>query len=248
MICPEHTYILTWNLDYDDYSIAAFQNEMQKLRILQEGSDYRQSILHPERGLMRASGIEASLNNWKEAKRGDRFFMYLVSDRPGFKKRIVGSGFFYDDPFFDGRWTSPKNGSAYTVKLDYDVMLNPETVHDLLTEDVLSLQFPDYDWEGNTPDFVLDAKTAYILEKKWYSYFLSLNIECDGKEFWCRSKIGFEDMFRWKDQNGSWDWGREFFYTTHLLMKIRPKEPIEVVRQRIRERQKQEQESNKNNE
>lgn len=244
MIYPEHTYILTWNLDYDNYSISSFQQEMWRVGVMQKITDFRQSILHPDRGLVCASGNPASLNNWKDAKKGDRFFLYLVSEKLRFKKRIVGSGFFYDDPFFDGGWTTPKNGAAYTVHLDFDVMLNPATVHDLLTEEALALQFPDYDWEGSTPDFVLDNKTAYLLEWKWYQYLLALNMENDGEELWCRAKTGIEDMYQWMDENGEYDMGRSAIYMTYLLKKIRPNEPIDVVRQRVRDRLKQEQEAN----
>lgn len=172
--------------------------------------------------------------------------MYMISEKEEFKNRIVASGFFYNDPYFDGRWTIPKNVNDYTVDLDLDVMLNPCEVYDLLTEEVLELQFPDYDWSGKTSDFVLDDKTAYMLEWKWYFYLRSLNLKCEGEKFWCRCKDGIEDMYQWVDYRGdgySYDMGRAALYMPYLLRKIRPKENIETVRQRIKEKLKQQQES-----
>ena len=254
MIFPEHTFIITWNLDYDDWTFSEWENEMIKLNDVIKQTDIRQSLLHPDAGHFCASVLRGSLNNWQNAMKGDRFFMYRVSEKLGFKKRIVGSGFFFDEPYLaNGMWTSPKNGAAYAVKLDFDVMLNPRKTYDLLTEEVLELQFPEYDWSGETPDFMLDDKTAYMLDWKWYNYLRSLNLKCGASDFWCRAKDGIEEMYQWKDYRGdnfSYDMGRAAIYMPRLLTKIRPKEPIEVVRQRIKDKlkAKQEQESNEKTE
>ena len=226
MIAPKHTYILVWNYDIDNYSFDAYKNEMRKLNVASVLTDFRQSLLEPSKGLMRAGGLRGSMNNWEGAKKGDRFFLYLISDKPGFRKRIVGSGFLYRDPYFDGIWTAVKNRQAYTVDLDFDVMLNPCREYALLTEDVLELQFPEYDWSGETTDMVLDYKTAYLLERKWYNYLLQLDPRCYGDEFWCRSKEGIESMYSWEYRKSSFTNGRAFYYMMRLYGHLTYNKPL----------------------
>lgn len=252
---PEHTFILTWNLDYDDWTFTEWENDMRKLNEVIRQRDIRHSLCHPDAVDYCATSLRASLNNWKGAKAGDRFFMYLISETLGFKKRLVGSGFFYDEPHLvEGLWSSPKNGAAYTVHLDFDVMLNPRAEYDLLTQQSLELQFPDYDWDGGTPDFMVDERTAWMLEEKWYYLLTSLDLKCEGSDFWCRSKDGFYSMNQWEDYRSkghSYDISIAFSYMGNLgAHEKRKNHSIEEIKQELKEllRQKQEQESNENNE
>lgn len=226
MITPRHTYIIIWNYDIDNYPFESYKEEIRRLNAASETTDFRQSFMEPKNGLMCASSLRCSINNWEEAKKGDRFFLYLISDKPGFKRRIVGSGFFYCEPYFNGIWTSAKNRQAYTVDADFDVMLNPDKVYDLLTEDVLEVQFPDYDWSGETTDLVLDYKTAYLLERKWWKYLVKLNPKCHDDEFWCRSKEGIESMYAWDYKKDSITYGRAFYYMMQLYGHLTYNRPI----------------------
>lgn len=209
MAFPRHTYILLWELDIDDLSFAQYSDYIVKLNKTQV-FDYCDELTAADNP--RATRIFASLNNWQEARIGDRFFMYVVSHRPGFKNRIVGSGFLYSNPIYDNRWSYMlQNVAAYTVDLDFDVMLNPWSEFPLLEQESLELQFPDYDWSGGEPDLVLDRKTAYMLEQKWYHYLLSLDLKCEGNAFWCPLRGGIRDMYNGKP-SGNYPGGRAMRY------------------------------------
>ncbi len=226
MIYPRHTYIITWDIDHDDYSIRDFQAEMDNLRAVVQLYEFRQSLMHPEQGLVRAGDMKASLTNWKEAKRGDRFFLYMVSEKEEIKNRIVGSGFFYTEPYLVKR-----NDEIFSMfDLDFDVMINPDVGYKLLTEEVLELQFPDFDWSGKTPDFVLDTDTAFLMERKWWIYLYSYYRDLKGKTIWCRSGSSeMDDMYEWIDfETGVRDRGRASAYRV-LLYYLRSVEVISTM-------------------
>lgn len=210
MIYPRHTYIITWNIDHDDYTISDFKAEMRNLKAVVQLYEFRQSLMHPEQGLVRAGDMKASLTNWKEARRGDRFFLYMVSEKEEIKNRIVGSGFFYTEPYLVKR-----NDEIFSMfDLDFDVMINPDVGYKLLTEEVLELQFPDFDWSGKTPDFVLDTDTAFLMERKWYLYIDHYYWKHRGKTIWTRTDtLELDDMYVWIDyEKGVRDRGRAAAY------------------------------------
>ena len=218
MIYPRHTYIIVWDIDHDDYSIRDFQAEMRNLNAVIRIYEFRQSHNNPAQGLVRAGDMKASLTNWKDARRGDRFFLYMVSEKEEFKNRIVGSGFFYTEPYLVKR-----NGEIFSMfDLDFDVMIDPEKDYKLLTEEVLELQFPDFDWSGKTPDFVLDTDTAWQFEAKWYRYLFYYNPECSENKFWCRSPDRIYSMYSWSDDKNEQHCGRAMRYwqSLHFLKKI----------------------------
>lgn len=206
---PRHTYILLWEIDIDGYTFSQHENVISKLNKTHV-FDYSDDLTLAD--IPRASDIYASMNHWQQARRGDRFFMYVVSRRPNFKNRIVSSGFLYSNPINDNRWSQiPQNVAAYTVDLDFDVMLNPRSEFPLLEQESLELQFPDYDWSGGETDFMLDRKTAYLMEQKWYHYLLSLDLKCEGNAFWCPLRGGIRDMYNGKP-SGNYPGGRAMRY------------------------------------
>ena len=223
MIAPQHTFILIWDLDIDDYSIEDRLSDMLRLNTYGDEVDFRQSLIHPNQEPSIPVRMWFSINNWQHACKGDRFFTLCISQKEGFKNRIVDSGFFLNIPYYDGRWTSQANRQAKTVGADFDVVLHPLHSLDLLNEDTLSLQFPDYDWSGETTDFMLDEQTARLLENKWYYYLAAETPKLSRDEFWCRSKEGIESMYSWQDSKGNYDMGRAMLYLTQLNVQAQLK-------------------------
>ena len=219
MITPRHTYILTWDLDNDMYPIHDRQKDMRRFHFLKRRSDYRYSLLSMNNPDF-AGIFYGSLNNHYLAQRGDRYFSLLFSRQEGFKNRIVDSGFFKTDPYLGLAWKGDNSG-AMTVQLDADVVLNPELELPLLTEECLELQFPDYDWSGSTTDFMLDERTALLLEEKWYNYLSVETQKMSERDFWCRSpKNVFTDQYEWQNEHGDYDMGRAMLYVRTLKMKL----------------------------
>ena len=216
MKTAHNTYILTWEIDIDNFFVGDVRTRIKQLQDMSKTTDLRHSLMQHTHPTQDAAHVIISINNWELAHEGDRFYIYLVSQDERITNRIVASGFFASEPYFDGRWKTLHNQNAYTIDGEWDVVIYPMHGMNLLMQPTLELQFPDYDWSGETPDFILDHRTALLLEEKWYKYLSTESIKLQPTDFWCQSSEGFAEMYSWINKDGNHDMGLAMAYMNHL--------------------------------
>ncbi len=223
MKVAQHTFILTWDLDTDDYSIGSMCENMLELRLAVLRYANRRSVLNESSLRVPTFCLYGSISGGDQARDDDRFYIYAVSRKQQIQNRLVCSGFILGNPYFDGRWAEVGKPQAWTVELEIDVMINPMHQLELLMQPTLELQFPDYDWSGKTTDFMLDKETAYLLEKKWYNYLSAVSDRLPDTDFVCLSRYGFKSMYTWQTESGELDMGPAMMYIKHLETEFKIK-------------------------
>ncbi|MDO4462150.1 MAG: hypothetical protein Q4C30_06615 [Bacteroidia bacterium] len=128
-------------------------------------------------------GIENMLTeifNWsvwehEKAKIGDRFFLVRVGEG---NTGIVMSGVFSSNPYEDSDW-SGKGRQTYYMDMNPNVILNPEKVPMITTEQLMTA-IPTFDWTGGHSGRILEKEDAKKLEKLWHDYIEANTKYIDG--------------------------------------------------------------------
>jgi hypothetical protein len=114
--------------------------------------------------------IEYDSFNWsvyehEGASCGDRCFMVHCGEG---NTGICMSGYFATDPFKDEDWAD-ESKERYYVDTDPDVMINPDTLP-ILTSQELSNEMPDFDWSKGHSGVVLNEQQSTSVEILWKNF------------------------------------------------------------------------------
>ncbi|MDE6276679.1 MAG: hypothetical protein K2M06_01065, partial [Muribaculaceae bacterium] len=106
---------------------------------------------------MQLMTIAWNIDDHREARMGDRFF--LVCTSPRMPKGIVMSGILSSNPY-------PRGDGSWGVELKPNFMMDPRHPS-LVTADLLADAIPDFDWRGTTGGRRLSDDDAATLEDLW---------------------------------------------------------------------------------
>lgn len=109
------------------------------------------------------------LEDWKEAKSGDEFFLIQYKDNSA---GIIMHGTLHSDAKPYGPYPGTKNG-LYGTFLIPDQHINEEKYR-LLSTDILKTLMPFFDWDTPTSGLVLPEQYSNTIHKIWYEY-LAMN-------------------------------------------------------------------------
>lgn len=141
------TFIMRWNTDISNYTLAEFQKAMGDF--FEPGFYYDWSIW-----------------DYQKAHVGDRF--YMVRTGKG-KHGVVMHGYIMGEPYPDEDW-SGKGRRVYYIRMKALNMVDPERSPLLVTTDELSEKIPGFDWEEGHSGMILSDEQAAKLEIIWARY------------------------------------------------------------------------------
>jgi hypothetical protein len=141
------TFIMRWNTDISNYTLAEFQEAMGNF--FEPGFYYDWSIW-----------------DYQKAHVGDRF--YMVRTGKG-KHGVVMHGYIMGEPYPDEDW-SGKGRRVYYIRMKPLNMVDPERSPLLVTTDELSEKIPGFDWEEGHSGMILSDEQAAKLEAIWARY------------------------------------------------------------------------------
>ena len=141
------TFIMRWNTDISNYTLAEFQEAMDDF--FEPGFYYDWSIW-----------------DYQKAHVGDRF--YMVRTGKG-KNGVVMRGYIMGEPYPDEDW-SGKGRRVYYIRMKPLTMLDSERAPMLITTDELSEKIPGFDWKEGHSGMILSDEQAAKLEVIWDRY------------------------------------------------------------------------------
>lgn len=141
------TFIMRWNTDISNYTLAEFQEAMGDF--FEPGFYYDWSIW-----------------DYQKAHVGDRF--YMVRTGKG-KHGVVMHGYIMGEPYPDEDW-SGKGRRVYYIRMKPLNMVDPERSPLLVTTDELSEKIPGFGWEEGHSGMILSDEQAAKLEAIWARY------------------------------------------------------------------------------
>ncbi len=134
----KNTFILFWNPAISSFSIQDYLNMMSHF-------DY--------------ATMNWSVWEHEKAHKGDRFFM-IRCGKEG-PNGLVMSGYFKSEPYRDEDW-SGRGRDIYYMNLDLEYVGHPDSM--TLTPEILTDNFPDFDWYGGHSGRLFPAKDAPKLD------------------------------------------------------------------------------------
>lgn len=166
----QRTFILMWNPEISSYSLTEFACDL--LRLSSE-EDIK---------------LDWSISEWKEAKKGDNFYMIKVGKG---KCGVVMSGTFKSRPRLGQDWRDDKREKILYVDLNIKHMIHPQRCP-LLTTKKLSETIPEFDWNGGSSGRLLTTEQAEKLNSLWEKYldkhyylFLPRAVEVFDRRHYC---------------------------------------------------------------
>ena len=141
------TFIMRWNTDISNYTLAEFQEAMGDF--FEEGFYYDWSIW-----------------DYQKAHIGDRF--YMVRTGKG-KNGVVMRGFISGAPYPDEDW-SGKGRRVFYIRMKPLNMIDPERAPMLITTNELSDKIAGFDWKEGHSGMILSDEQAAKLEDIWDKY------------------------------------------------------------------------------
>ena len=123
-------------------------------------------------------GCNWSINEYQEAKKGDRFVMIRCGEG---KTGLVMSGIFDSNPYPDSDW-SGKGRKVHYMDLRPNFIANPEKA-DIITTSQLQEAIPGFDWSGGHSGRLLTPEQAGQLETLIAAYLKAVDEgdKVDGK-------------------------------------------------------------------
>lgn len=135
----QRTFIFFWTPGVNGPTIAEFRRMIPKMQL---------------------ATMQQPITQHTEARMGDRFF--LVCNSPRMPKGIVMSGILSSNPYL------AEGGDGETRRVDLRPNFMMDTRHpSLLTSDLLTDAFPDFDWNGGPTGRRLPDEDAAALEELW---------------------------------------------------------------------------------
>ncbi|MBQ6962102.1 MAG: hypothetical protein IJP79_00130 [Paludibacteraceae bacterium] len=142
-----NTVILKWNPAFSSYSMSQYLGELYNLVNYHE-YDFNWSVW-----------------DYDKIHAGDRYYwVKLGYGQTG----IVSSGTITSDPYQGEDW-SGKGRKTYYVDFEPDVMINPDTLP-ILTSQELSNEMPDFDWSKGHSGVVLNEQQSTSVEILWKNF------------------------------------------------------------------------------
>lgn len=141
------TVIFKWNPAFSSYPMIGYLDELYNL-INKDVHNFNWSVW-----------------NHDKIHSGDRYYwVKLGYGQTG----IVSSGTITTDPYQGEDW-SGKGRETYYVDYEPDVMINPDTLP-ILTSQELTREIPDFDWYKGHSGIVLNEQQAANLEILWHNF------------------------------------------------------------------------------
>lgn len=142
------TYILFWNPGISSYT--------------------RQRFLMDMYGPGRGYGVgNWSFNEHEEVAEGDTFYMVRCGEGRG---GIVMRGVIESECYESHDWSPRRRKHIYYADIEPDVYVNPWSEAPMLTPEVLTAVFPDFDWYGGPSGRKFPADMAAKLDELWFAY------------------------------------------------------------------------------
>ena len=140
-----HFYLMRW-----DPSVSSFTE-----------TDYNLCVSNMKRGVFQ---LDWSIYDWKEARRGDFFYMMRVSDE---KAGIVFSGQFISDPYPGDDWAGTPKRRMYVNML----CMNPAESCDKprISLEKIQTAIPEIEWEKGYSGENIPSDVAARLSELWDS-------------------------------------------------------------------------------
>ncbi len=150
------TYVLRWNTDVSNFSMADFEKD-----VMQHSTDMSWSVYDHE-----------------QAHFGDRFVMVRTGEG---RHGIVATGYLTTEPFTASNWRGEGDPVHYSY-LGFTAMFHPERSPYIITTQGLANAIPDFDWERGHSGEVLDERQAAALHQLWRSFvnYVSGEVSADG--------------------------------------------------------------------
>ena len=152
----QRTFVLMWN---PDSSATALEDHIRNIR----------DIFNDE--------ITGKIYEWEEARMGDRFFVVSTG---GSHLGVVMTGVFGSQPYLSPQWTG-KGRKQYVIDLEPNMILNPETVPMLTTEQI-EQAIPSFMWRGGYSGRMLTEGQARALETLYAPYLDGIKEKADGTD------------------------------------------------------------------
>ena len=163
----QRTYILMWNPAFSSYKLDNFREELDAL-IDRRYVEFNWSVW-----------------DWKDAEKGDKFFLVRVGKEGN--TGVVMAGEFSSDPWQGEDW-SGKGREVYYMDMNVFAMIDSE-VCPVLTTNELMENLPGFDWTGGHSGRVLDDDLAEKLEKMWREYLHKNHEIFETKDAWVDTYI-----------------------------------------------------------
>lgn len=135
------TFLLRWNPAISSFKLKYYQDALKK---------YGQFF-----------AMDWSVWDWKEAAKGDKYFMLREGD--GVNPGIIFKGEFLSDPYEGDDWRGTDQ-KRYYVDIDCEYCSSPDE-QAVIPTDVLDKELPDYNWHLGHSGEVLPKKIAKRLEE-----------------------------------------------------------------------------------
>lgn len=150
----QKTFVLMWNPENSDITMDAHISSIQDIY----DGEFKRRV-----------------HDWKDAKMGDRFYVVRVGDG---NTGVVMTGVFGSQPYVSPKWEG-KGRKWYYLELKPNMILNPETVPVLTTEDLKNV-IPDFMWRGGYSGRLLNTEQAMSLEILFANYLKKVENMDDG--------------------------------------------------------------------
>lgn len=108
---------------------------------------------------------------------GDKVYLLKVLPQGESASTIVASGIIQKIEYLFGPEINKQD--TCIVDIFWNIIIDGYTIPSRFMEEGLDIAFPMYDWSGKTDSFVLDDKTAELLDKRWFHYLRHNNFGDD---------------------------------------------------------------------
>jgi 5-methylcytosine-specific restriction protein A len=114
-----------------------------------------------------------SCASYKTIRPGDRAFLVRLGSEP---KGLFASGYIASEPFLSKHWSN-EDKDDYSVLINFDVLLNPET-ESILTLDALKVgNLVKQQWTPQSSGISIKSEVVPELEAVWFNFLTSQNIQ-----------------------------------------------------------------------
>jgi 5-methylcytosine-specific restriction protein A len=106
--------------------------------------------------------------SYKHVQPGDRAFLVRVGAVP---RGIIGSGYISSEPYLAPHWND-ESKTVYRVKIDFDVLLDPEHEKVLLLEDLKMKSKAKQMWTPQSSGILIKKDVVGELEGAWDRFLI----------------------------------------------------------------------------
>ena len=162
-------------LDISRFSEEIVHCEMNAYLFVWNPNKWRWATLEQQIDELQNSGTTAELwscSSHRTIKKGDRAFLARVGMAP---RGIFGAGYIDSDPFLSPHWNG-EGRNIFRVKIEFEVLLNPNEVPILSTDILNTGSLAKQQWTPQSSGISIKRELTDDLEALWFDFLTTQEI------------------------------------------------------------------------